>query len=652
MATIGNLVVNLLGNAAPLQQTLNQTTSMLDGFKSRVLGTLAGVGAAFSVSKAVEAARSQVEAESRLGAVLKATGGAARVTSQEVVNLASELQNLTAVSDDATIGAAAQLATFENITGENFKETLRLAQDLSVLMKTDMTSATAMLGKALVDPVEGFAKLKKAGVVLTESQKKNIASLQNSGDMGGAQAALLQAARSKVGGVAEAAADPIKKLMGTLGDVLETIGFLLLPSIAKLADGFRQLFQPLADSADNAKGTGKAIADAIGPAIDAFLYLASIVRDVIKVSLEVPDTVRAMAFALGALAVAIGVTTVAYKAAVLVKAMFIALSGPKGLVAIAAATIAVAGIGMAMDELHGKYVTSNADKKEEITASKKAAEAIKEEAEAVRKLAEERKKSNLAEAKRLTEVVQDMGFGIGAGGDKRSKLIRDFERFNNFKNDRKLFPDLPDSVRAMDLDPSRNKKIADAIENSISGIVDAIKDAQIETKILNKEMTEIDRTIASFADKKADVGKREELRKILEINKAIKNENDMLERSKSIIKDLQTPLEQLKEKFDEIGYLQGLGMLDDIQAEAARAKAANELMPQGGDSQYGAVGAAESGSQAAFGAIQAAIRSGSRDEVPKQQLDIAKKQLAELEESNKLRREQAQAPVGLPVGIN
>ncbi len=655
MATIGNLVVNILGNSSQFQQTLNQSTAMLDGFKSRVLGTMAGVAAAFSLGKAADAAKEQIKAEQKLAAVLKATGGAAGLSARQITDYASSLQKATNFGDDEIISAASFMATFKNIKGDVFKQTLGLSLDKATITGLGLKETMVQLGKAVNDPIAGYSALAEVGVQFTEQQKRQIKTLQESGNLLGAQKIILDQVMHKFGGAAAAVASPWIQMKNTIKNVMENIGYLILPTMALIASAVNDAFGGMGKHASDFKATGEAIAQGLRPAVKIMGFFLSIVSDLMTVFAEAPTAVGALTFALGALATAVTIAAVAYKAASLAKALFMALSGPAGLVAIGAAALAVGALGMAMHELHEKFVQGTADKREETSVTKKAAEAIKEEAKAVRLLREERKKADLAEAKRLTDTVQGMGFGLGAGDDKRSKMIRDFERFNSFKNDRKLFPNLPESVRKMDLDPSRNKDVANAISNSISGIIDAIKEAQIETKILNKEMTEIDKTIASFADKKATQDEPAALRKALEIKeqtaRITQHENDMLERSKSIIKDLQTPLEQLKEKFDEIGYLQGLGMLSDAQAEAARTKAANELIPQGADGSFGAVGAAEQGSQAAFGAIQAAIRSGSRDEVPKQQLDIAKKQLAELEESNKLRREQAQAPVGLPIGI-
>ncbi len=228
MSTIGNLVVNFLGNTKPLQTSLSSVKSMVGGFAGTIAGLL---GAGVSI----EAAREDIAAQKKLQAVLTATGGAAGVTTMEIRELANSLQATTNFADETTVAAAAVLATFKTIKGDQFKETLKIAQDMATVFDMDLTSATTKLGKALKDPISGLASLHKVGIAFTEDQKKLIKTMVESGDTMGAQKYILETLKGSFGGAAEAMASPFKILQNLINDVGEEIGKSLLVPMKYLA---------------------------------------------------------------------------------------------------------------------------------------------------------------------------------------------------------------------------------------------------------------------------------------------------------------------------------------------------------------------------------------------------------------------------------
>ncbi|MDX1945225.1 MAG: phage tail length tape measure family protein [Pirellulaceae bacterium] len=209
------------------------------------LAALAGGGALAAIlgKSAVDAAVSQERAQAKLAAVLRSTGGAAGLTAAQINDLASEMQATTTVADDVALNAAAVLATFKEIKGDAFRDAMLAAADMSEVLDTDLKSSVMQIGKALNDPVKGLAALGRAGVSFTESQKAQIKALQESGDILGAQKIILAELQSEFGGAARAAAGTFAgqwaHLNNRIGEVLETIGFALIPSL-------RELQRPLA----------------------------------------------------------------------------------------------------------------------------------------------------------------------------------------------------------------------------------------------------------------------------------------------------------------------------------------------------------------------------------------------------------------------
>lgn len=66
---------------------------------------------------------------------------------EELKAYAAELQNLTGISDDLTIQIMAQL-TAMGLQGKQLKQATALAQDLSVAMGTDITTAARIMADA------------------------------------------------------------------------------------------------------------------------------------------------------------------------------------------------------------------------------------------------------------------------------------------------------------------------------------------------------------------------------------------------------------------------------------------------------------------------------------------------------------------------
>jgi hypothetical protein len=196
-----------------------------------------------AVSGSLSAFRESEKAGKKLDAVLAATGGAAGVSGEEIRKMAGDLQLVTNFEDDATINAAALLATFTQIKGDTFQSAIVAAQDLSAVMGQDLNSSIVQVGKALNDPVRGVTALRKVGVSFSEEQQKQIKQLQTSGDLAGAQAIILQELQNEFGGAARAVADPFTILSNVIGDIMEMLGGALLPTLQTIAVEVLGVFQ-------------------------------------------------------------------------------------------------------------------------------------------------------------------------------------------------------------------------------------------------------------------------------------------------------------------------------------------------------------------------------------------------------------------------
>ncbi|HAK62689.1 MAG TPA: hypothetical protein DCO82_05535, partial [Alphaproteobacteria bacterium] len=182
------------------------------------------VGLKAAITTAAEAEKMQL----RLGAVLRATGGAAGLSKQQLINYASELQVKLKISDETLVESMSVLATFRNISGDTFKQATELAADMALVFKTDLTAASKQLGLALNDPAAGMTALRRAGVSFTAEQKELIRTLQETGDLAGAQKIILQELVDEIGGSAAAEgrglAGRTRGLALAWSDMLEVVG--------------------------------------------------------------------------------------------------------------------------------------------------------------------------------------------------------------------------------------------------------------------------------------------------------------------------------------------------------------------------------------------------------------------------------------------
>jgi hypothetical protein len=193
---------------------------------SRAFGPLlAGLGGAALLGSIVRNTVAQEQALAQLEARLRSTQGAAGLTRDELVEMASALQRVTTVGDEATLGAQALLLTFTRIGGEVFPRALEAVLDMSEGMGQGLQQSAVQLGKALNDPIQGITALQRVGVQFTDQQREQIRTMVEAGRVAEAQGVILDELETQFGGAARAARDTLggalKALKNAFGDLLE-----------------------------------------------------------------------------------------------------------------------------------------------------------------------------------------------------------------------------------------------------------------------------------------------------------------------------------------------------------------------------------------------------------------------------------------------
>jgi len=202
------------------------------------MATLAGTTGFLAVvrgMKDITSAFAEAEVSAvRLGAVVRATGGAAGYNTEQLLQMAAGWQRLTGISDEAVQSAETVLLTFKNIGHDIFPQALAASADLAAVMGTDLGSAARSLGMALEDPEQGMLRLRRAGVMLSESVKNTIKDLWEQGRTLEAQNILLAEIQKRVGGAAEALGGTftasLNKVRVAFSDIKEEMGGFLAAS--------------------------------------------------------------------------------------------------------------------------------------------------------------------------------------------------------------------------------------------------------------------------------------------------------------------------------------------------------------------------------------------------------------------------------------
>lgn len=219
-------------------------------FKAAAAG-LAGLGAISFFKGAIDEGIEAQKVGAQTTAVLKSTGGAAGITSDQIGNLATAISNKIGVDDEAIQSNENLLLTFTNIRNEVgkgndiFNQATQTVSDMSAALGQDGKSSAIQLGKALNDPIKGITALSRVGVSFTDQQKKAITTAVKHGDTLKAQKIILGELTKEFGGSAAAVATPGDKMKVAWGNLQETIGTALLPTLGSLATTLTGIIQAI-----------------------------------------------------------------------------------------------------------------------------------------------------------------------------------------------------------------------------------------------------------------------------------------------------------------------------------------------------------------------------------------------------------------------
>ena len=209
---IGNPVADITGRFSGLTTSIRGTGAAFGVAGVAVAGFTAALKSGLDVFEATEMQMARTEG------LIRATGGAAGFTAEQMERMARDVALNTMASTDGIRSAQSVLMTFRSVSGETFEESIRLSQDMASVMGTDVKSAAMQLGKALEDPVAGLSALTRSGISFSETEKLMVRDMMAANKAAEAQAIVLAKINGQIGGTASAEAD------GTLGGSKDTLG--------------------------------------------------------------------------------------------------------------------------------------------------------------------------------------------------------------------------------------------------------------------------------------------------------------------------------------------------------------------------------------------------------------------------------------------
>lgn len=296
---LASLIIKIAADGASAEKELRQLERKMSDFSKNLkkIGTdmskyiTAPITAMAGVS--VAAANTQLQAEAKL---LTALQGRSDVQ-QRLIAQAAELQSRSTLGDEAIIEQQAYLAAL-GLSEQQIGATIEAAAQLSAALNIDLGSAVKNLGKTFGGMTGELGESIPALKNLTKEQLQ-------AGEA-------VNYVNQNYRGFAEAAAaigtGPLTQLKNIIGDIAESFGVILLPTVQKIANKLKEMataFQNLSPQIQKTIVVVAAVAAAIGPAIVALSKLVNVVKILALALPAIKVTLASMVTPIGLLTTAV-----------------------------------------------------------------------------------------------------------------------------------------------------------------------------------------------------------------------------------------------------------------------------------------------------------------------------------------------------------
>jgi len=219
---------------ASAKKGIGGLTRMIRSYGAEIGAVVGAVYGAIRITKNfTDAFIKQEEAVTRLNTSLETTGVFTPELSEEIQDLASELQGMTMYGDEATLQATSLLQSLGKLSGEGLKQAIPLVQDLATGMDMDLNTAASLVGKTLGSTTNALSRY---GIMLdsTASPSEKLAELSRQ-------------IEKSFGGISEAMGNTfqgrVTKVKNAFGDLKEVIGGILAENAKPFMDWLLDFLQ-------------------------------------------------------------------------------------------------------------------------------------------------------------------------------------------------------------------------------------------------------------------------------------------------------------------------------------------------------------------------------------------------------------------------
>lgn len=200
-----------LGPLSGVASRITAITSLANRNNVVIAGVIGGMIAfGTSMARAVKMGAQFEQQTLRIDAVLAATGNRVGMNGGQIEEAVRRVAGATMATETQVRDAAASLLTFRRVGKEVYESALMAAQGLALIARGDINSQIRNIGRILEDPINNLNTLTESGVVFNAVEREKIKNLQESGDLLGAQQAVME----RVNIVTEAATGEARGLLG------------------------------------------------------------------------------------------------------------------------------------------------------------------------------------------------------------------------------------------------------------------------------------------------------------------------------------------------------------------------------------------------------------------------------------------------------
>ena len=225
--------IRVTGDSKQAEKSLKGIRAKLDNFSATAkkaglaLSVMGGAGV-LAIKGFINAALEQERAMKTLGATVEASGTSFDSVRAKIEATTAALQDKTSFGDEEQLRVLAQLVpVFGNI--DDALTALPIIMDAAASSGKSLETVASTMGRALSGATN-------VSIILGETFDKNATFAER-----------LAIATTKVGGAAEANADPMIQFSNTMGDLKETIGAQLLPIIIPLIRRFGDIVKSISN---------------------------------------------------------------------------------------------------------------------------------------------------------------------------------------------------------------------------------------------------------------------------------------------------------------------------------------------------------------------------------------------------------------------